>query len=86
MAEDAPTSPRPDDEGSTGLRHEHRPEAVTTLRGLQRAHHWMHWEVAYSRILSVKVCAACGEYERDSVQECAKLNCTIHRICKRPFV
>jgi hypothetical protein len=86
MAENAPASPAPNDEGSTGLRHEHRPEVVTTLRRLQAAHHWMRWEVVYSRILSVKVCAICGEYDRYSVQECATFNCTVHRICQRPFV
>lgn len=73
-----------DDIGHT-LRHLHEWDVVTTVAGLQSAHHWLHWDVGRSRILSVGVCRVCAEADRQSVQECTDADCRVHRICQRPY-
>ncbi len=68
-----------------GLRHRHECDVVTALSGLQSAHHWLHWDIGKSRILSVGVCRVCGEPDRQSVQDCSDADCHAHRICQRPY-
>ena len=84
--ESQPTHPSesPDDT-DTGLKHRHEHERVTSLRGLQSAHHWLHWDATKSRILSVEACSICGERDRASVIECAQPDCTEHAICQHPY-
>lgn len=71
--------------GTTGLQHKHEHDVVTSLRGLQAAHHWLRWDANKSRILSVEACGVCGERDRSSVRECTQADCTEHPICRRPF-
>jgi hypothetical protein len=86
MAEMLPQAPEePTDDNPRGLRHLHESEVVTGLAALQSAHHWLHWDVGRSRILSVGVCRICGEPDRQSVQECTDADCHAHRICQRPY-
>jgi hypothetical protein len=77
--------PESADDEQTGLKHRHVLEAVSTLRGLQSAHKWLHWDVERSRIVFVKSCGTCGEHDRESVQVCAEADCTSHAICQRPY-
>jgi hypothetical protein len=65
------------DGATTGLRHRHELELVTSFRGLQAAHHWLHWDTAKSRII-------CGERDRATVIECSEPDCTEHAICQHP--
>jgi hypothetical protein len=72
------------DGAATGLRHRHEHELVTSFRGLQAAHHWLHWDTAKSRIISVEACGICGERDRATVRECSEPDCTEHAICQHP--
>ena len=73
------------DDPSLGIRHPHDWQAVNTRARLQSAHDSMRWDVAKSRILSVNRCEICGEFLRESVEECATEGCHAHPICERPY-
>ncbi len=68
-----------------GVRHEHEWRLMDVLPRLQSAHDSMRWDANKSRILSVKSCAICNEYQRESVVECAVDACNTHKICERPY-
>jgi hypothetical protein len=68
-----------------GVRHEHDWRVQELLPRLQSAHDSMRWDVSKSRILSVRSCAICNSYERESVVDCAVIECHDHKICERPY-
>ena len=69
----------------TDLRHAHQWQAETKRSVLQSAHDVLRWDVSKSRILSVNVCAVCGELQRESISECGAPECGDHPICERPY-
>ena len=68
-----------------GLRHRHGSETASTIGELRRAQRSLHWDTSNSRILSVKFCDVCGEYDRQSIAECVRADCLEHRICETRF-
>lgn len=68
-----------------GIRHEHAWREVTLRPRLQSAHDSMRWDVSKSRILFVKTCSICDEFQRESVRECTAVDCHEHPICERPY-
>jgi hypothetical protein len=68
-----------------GLRHRHGRETASSIGDLRRAHRSLHWDTGTSRILSVEYCDVCGEYDRQTIQECARADCGEHRICEARF-
>ena len=73
------------DANGMGLEHDHAWELVTTRPGLQSAHDTLRWDVATSRVLSVRRCTACVVLERESITECKTVDCHAHAICERPY-
>lgn len=80
-----PPPATPSDESTLGLKHAHGKEVASTIGELRRAHRSMRWDTSVSRILYVELCDVCGEHDRQSVKECAKPDCTEHRICEPQF-
>ena len=70
------------DGGTIGLHHEHGNEPAVTIGDLRRAERSLHWNTDNSRILYVEVCNVCGQYDRQSVKECAQPDCKEHSICE----
>jgi hypothetical protein len=73
------------DEATLGLRHAHGRETTSTIGDLRRAHRALHWDTTISRILRVEYCGVCGEYYRQTIEECRQADCRDHRICEARF-